>query len=1191
MGEIMNIETEKFYENIKNKLKDNEYRLGLDLGVGSIGWAILSLKKEGEKYVSGEIVASGSRIFEASAGAEDRRLKRLQRNAHRHKRERLFYLWKFLGDKNLALKAPDKIEKENPLDGDTSKKRFPEKTLKKDPYVLRAKALEEKLELYDLGYVIYHIANHRGTSSVRTFTDDDETKKKEIKELQEKATKTLDLLKNNKYKTYGELIYKEKIKPFNDRVEEYKKNNKKIDFKKVQIRNSSNMNDFIITRDLALKEIREILNKQREFYGEDKKKTEKNFIIDDDFTNKIVELVNFEYEKLVPAPGRCPYFQEEYKLPKSHPLSEERRIWESLNNVRVIEPVLKVDEVISYKERDLTQGEKNKLFEVLKQQKELSEGKIKKLLGYNEKYELTLQGRNKENQKLKGYRNIDLEKMSFWSRLDEEQKDSFFYDWISTVGDDELKNKLQNKYNLSEEEANDALKKVELVKGYSPIGKKATLIINEYIKKGLSFGESIDEAVKDGKISLNEVKIYDTLPYYGEVLSDLTQPVICKALFEKFKNKNYKKPHTDPNEEKWGRIANPVVHQTLNELRKLINEVVKATGKKPCEINLEVARELKKSAEERDYIIREQDLNEKKRDEIYEKYCKGREQLPQNAMLKFRLYEEQDKKCPYCGEIISPDDIYNSRVDIDHIFPISESLDNSRNNMVLSHNTCNGNGEKGKRSPYQAFYGTDRWNTILGYLNECKGMKNKKWRFMEGSYEEFLKNLPIKKRFSSDTSYISKSAARYLSCLFDKKSRVVCYKGGLTAQLRLSWDINGLLVPHIKELLYDQEKETFKKYDSLNIKLRSDHRHHALDAIVLAYADRNYSNLLNRLSAKGHNIDFNEKNWLSKILIPPDNKELEEFKEEILNKIKEIFTSIKQDHNPNGELIKETYYRVYLVNGKYLLCSKKMVKDIKADCIDDIEKELNKGRREIENSENKELKSMFQKNINVLNRIKDNFEIAKTELEKENEKAKENGKKIDDINEKKIIKKDIEITGGFYYSFQPNKEKGKFYILKEPTENKSGCGYDTGENLCLDLYYDKNGKLCGEIIRKIDIMRNLEPEYKKKGYQLFERIYQGDVLECDLSQEKKALSVSSPNAVNKRVFVKVTTFTELPKYYDGKLDQIQIHFINLNRVENKPDDSFYISSMKRYHPRKVVLTSMGAIKYRSKILEDYVANH
>jgi CRISPR-associated endonuclease Csn1 len=203
--EIKSKEQERFYQKIKENLENNDYRLGLDLGVGSIGFAVVSLNDEKEPD---KIILSGSRIFKPSEGNEERRLKRLQRNAHRHKRERLFKLWQLLSKKGLSLKAPEKLEKEDPLEGDTSRKRFNFNVLSKNIYELRYKSINEKIELQELGYLIYHLANHRGTASLRTFEEFDESKKKENKEMQEKANNSFKLIKHKNYITYCEIIYK-----------------------------------------------------------------------------------------------------------------------------------------------------------------------------------------------------------------------------------------------------------------------------------------------------------------------------------------------------------------------------------------------------------------------------------------------------------------------------------------------------------------------------------------------------------------------------------------------------------------------------------------------------------------------------------------------------------------------------------------------------------------------------------------------------------------------------------------------------------------------------------------------------------------------------------------------------------------------------------------------------------------------
>ncbi|BAG13538.1 CRISPR-associated protein Csn1 N-terminal component [Candidatus Endomicrobiellum trichonymphae] len=166
MNKVQEIE----YKKIREKLADREYRIGLDLGVGSIGYVVVSLKECNDlSYLPEDIILSGSRIFKSSIGAVERREFRLQRNSHRHHRERMRFLWQLLAEKQLALQSSKDLEKkENSADCETSQKRFPINILKEDPYILRYKALEEKLSLFQLGYVLYHIANHSNTAYENT---------------------------------------------------------------------------------------------------------------------------------------------------------------------------------------------------------------------------------------------------------------------------------------------------------------------------------------------------------------------------------------------------------------------------------------------------------------------------------------------------------------------------------------------------------------------------------------------------------------------------------------------------------------------------------------------------------------------------------------------------------------------------------------------------------------------------------------------------------------------------------------------------------------------------------------------------------------------------------------------------------------------------------------------------------------
>jgi CRISPR-associated endonuclease Csn1 len=988
-------------------------------------------------------------------------------------------------------------------------------------------------------------------------------------------------MKEKHYRTYGEYLYRENFE-----------NKEKHEREKVS--NAKDKHKFSPTRDFTIKEARLILNKQAQYHKE----------LVDDYIEKVVEAINYETEKLIPESGQCPYFKDEKRLTRSHKLNEERRLWEALNNARYLHDIVDKDtgEITSYEEKQFSKEQKEKLFEYLLSGKDLTQSQTQKLLDLEnvDSQDIALQGRDKKTQKIKGYKLRVLEDMPFWKRLSEQQQDCFLYDWNSCPDEKVLKDKLKKEYKLSSKEIDEAFDKIVLASSYAPLGKSAMKIVLEKIKDGLSYTEAIEKVLNEGKLTKDKQSVKDKLPYYGSVLPESTQTVIAKGFSKQFTERKYKTPYTNKDELKYGRIANPVVHQTLNELRKLVNEIIEIFGKKPVEIGLETARELKKSAKDRQQLSNEQSYNETKRNRIYKDYIekhqqtiKTRNENPKNYILKFDLFEEQKEICPFCLQQINVNDIINNKVDIEHLFPISESEDNTRNNIVISHTNCNKN--KGKQSPFNVFGSSPKlgdiqydYNGILA--NAKKNLPEKARRFYQGAFEEFIENKPMKKRFETDNSYISKVAHKYLSCLFEKPN-IICVKGFLTAQLRLAWGLSGLLIPFAKELLSDKKLNEFQDDVNKNKKIRLDNRHHALDAIVIAFASRGYANLLDKLAGQGYKIDYRDKNWLSKILIPPNNnvsksieENLESFKNSINQALKDSLISIKHDHSNNGELTKATMYKVYSSMDGYILTTRKSLSEIKL--IDKkkspeeiLENALLKFEGKQNELKNEKIKKEVVNNKKSFEYIQKNLKEAEELLEEENKKAKSEGKKeykLDDVN---IYKKAISLLQNKSYVQLSKKEPSKFFAISKPNEKQSGYGYDTGDSLCIDLYYNKN-KLCGEIIRKIDAQKKNKPKYKEQEFKLFERIYGGDILELNYAiNDKVSLKNRCGSALPDRTFVRVNTFTE-------QNNNIRLWFSNIIKSLYEHDDSFSLNSMQKYNPRKVILSPCGLIKYCSPILKD-----
>ena len=149
-------------EEIRARLKGRPYSMGLDLGVGSIGLAIAAMEESKDYGYEPTDLVFVTQIFTLQSELPSEE-KRGQRNALRHRRNRLIFLWKLLAEKGLMLPYSTKSV------DDPARLRFEEAMIQADPYKLRLKGLTEALTLSELGYALYHIANHRGASSIRTF--------------------------------------------------------------------------------------------------------------------------------------------------------------------------------------------------------------------------------------------------------------------------------------------------------------------------------------------------------------------------------------------------------------------------------------------------------------------------------------------------------------------------------------------------------------------------------------------------------------------------------------------------------------------------------------------------------------------------------------------------------------------------------------------------------------------------------------------------------------------------------------------------------------------------------------------------------------------------------------------------------------------------------------------------------------
>jgi len=442
------------------------------------------------------------------------------------------------------------------------------------------------------------------------------------------------------------------------------------------------------------------------------------------------------------------------------------------------------------------------------------------------------------------------------------------------------------------------------------------------------------------------------------------------------------------NEFKQYSLRNPIVEQVVTETLRVVRDIWQQYGQRKAdffdEIHIELGRELKKTAKEREELSKQNQKNEDTNLSIKEK-LKELEKYNTRAYSithqeKYKLWLEQKHISPYTGQIISPENLFTDNYEIEHIIPQSRFFDDSLSNKVVCESIVN-------KAPYKdRQLGLEFIKNQGGRIVKELSKENKTIKiFTEKQYRTFIKehysNNPAKTkkllleeipekmvaRQMNDTRYISKFISEILSKIVrsdeqdegvHSKNVILC-TGKITSILRQDWGLNdvwdNLILPRFERMNNLLQKEKFtiysiekqKKIPVVPIndqfksfqKKRIDHRHHALDAIIIACVTGEHINYINNQHALEKGKDKKEKQkehdkLREKLCIKKYNKGSEEnyswifkkpwntFTQEVRATLEGMVVSFKQ----NLRVINKAtnYYERWVEeNGKYI---KKMVK-------------------------------------------------------------------------------------------------------------------------------------------------------------------------------------------------------------------------------------------------------------------------
>jgi len=313
--------------------------------------------------------------------------------------------------------------------------------------------------------------------------------------------------------------------------------------------------------------------------------------------------------------------------------------------------------------------------------------------------------------------------------------------------------------------------------------------------------------------------------------------------------------------------SNPIVNKGLHELKRVVNAVIKQYGK-PSAIRIEMARDLEMNTKRYKENEKRQGKNKKANEGAVDAYkgLKLGNYPSHDDKIKYRLWEEQSHRCVYSNKTIPLNTVFTAEVEIDHILPFKKSLDDSYMNKVLCYTAEN--RIKGDRTPIDAWRGnTEKWNQMTQSIGKWKGLESKVNRFYQT--EEDLQKRDFISSQLNDTRYIAKLAQEYVKQL---GCDVLVTKGFVVSQIRHQWGLNDLL------------GETNKKE-------RTDHRHHAIDAVVIAATSRGlYKKAVSQIQRNKLNIP-----------VPYSN-----LREELQESLKHMVVSHASQRKLSGALHEET---------------------------------------------------------------------------------------------------------------------------------------------------------------------------------------------------------------------------------------------------------------------------------------------
>lgn len=829
--------------------------LGLDLGVGSIGWCLITLDKD-EKPQS--ILGMGSRIVPLSAddATEFTQGKAITKNKMRTVARTIR---KGMDRYQLRREALKEVLREHGM--------LPDEALIKLPLLelweLRARAATpgEQLSLTELGRVLLHINQKRGYKHAKA----DEAAEAETESKAKKEKESYVAQVKGRYQAL-----KEKGQTIGQHFAGELRANQQTAPRGVYY--TYRIKEQVYPREAYIEEYDRIMAAQRVFYPE---------LLTDALIRRIRDRIIFYQRPLKSCKQLVSFCEFEKKekvirvkhtnkegveefvektitigpkvAPKSSPIFQVCKVWESIHNIRLYHP--------DGTERKLEQEEKQKLFDYLQKNDKLSLTVLRKELKIKPKDKLWcdkllvngIAGNTTAailRKVLKGYEQYEgLLRFNLTTRdsheVDEDgvirpiidesyQNEPLYRLWhiLYSIEDRaEMRSALIGQLGIKAEDLEgglmDALYKIDFVKqGYGNKSAKFICKLLPHLQEGRMYSEAAEAAGMRHSDSMTAQE-RDERSLLEEI------PLLQKNA-----------------------LRQPVVEKVLNQMINLVNALKREHGEID-EVRVELARELKMSREEREKTTKNNSSREKENKAIAERITEYGLTPTKSRIQKYRLWQESAESCIYCGKRVDVVQfLRGEETEVEHIIPKSILFDDSLSNKACACRSCN--QEKGNRFAMEYIqakgWEQDYIERVDSLFHDKKISYSKRQRLLM-----LPKDLP--EDFIERHLRLSQYIAREAQGILRKGIRLVsASEGGVTAKLRQLWGYDNILrdlnleryksmgeteVVTVEHRDGQRTDERIKDWSK-----RKDHRHHAIDALVVACTRQSYIQRLNRVNAE-----------------------------------------------------------------------------------------------------------------------------------------------------------------------------------------------------------------------------------------------------------------------------------------------------------------------------------------------------